>query len=882
MIRPGRVWAWLLGRFLAPEDRDAMLGDALEELQRRAARDGVRRARAWYRGQAIRSIGPAMHARLDSSFDPPPSFNRRGEGWGMWRNDLKLAARGLRRRPGFSLTIVATLAVGIGFTTALFGVYSAVFLEPLDLPDSEEIVVVMGVGPFGCCGPASGPDYLDFVERERSFDGMAALNPTFFNLTGLDQAERVYGTRTTGSAFDLLEVPPLLGRPILETDQDGARVAVLSHGLWLRLFEGRDDAIGDGLDIDGEPHEVVGVMPAGFDIPSPWGTLREHELFTPFPNELFERSRGSHGYPVIARLSDGVSVDVAETDMQRIARELEAEYPETNTDWGALVQTAHEYRYGESGSQFRTLLAAAALVLLIGCANVAGLLLARAAGREGELAVRTAIGASRRALARLLFAESVVLSAIAALGGVGVAYLAVGGLRSLLPPTVPRVDQIAVDGQVLVFAVAISVGTALLFGIVPALFASRTDVAARVRENGYSTLAPGRERLRDAFIVLQISVGLVLLNAAAVLVGSYANVRGQEHGFSTEGVLTMALSANGPEYGDRASVLRFYEDVIAEIEAIPGIRDVGFVTKLPLAGGSNGSIQRADEPPRTNQNDGPLVEVSSAHGDYFAAMGISLVRGRLLEPADSTPGAVGVLINERMAESVWPGEDPIGQQFGFESEPPWLTVVGVVGTVRQWGLEQEALNEAYFPYARGWSGSGHIVVSTEVDPATVSAEVRAAVGRVDPTQPPASLQTMAERVDRALAQRRFYTALIGIFAALALGLATAGIYGTVTYFVGRRVRELGIRMALGAGGSGIVGLVLRRGIRLAVWGVGFGLVGVVASTRVIESLVYGVGAAEVVTVLVGALALSAAAIGASVLPAARAARVSPVIALRSE
>lgn len=882
MIRPGRVWAWLLGRFLDTEDRDAMSGDALEELQRRSARDGVRAARAWYRGQAIRSVGPALRAWLDTRLMSPPSTNRRREGWGMWRSELRLAVRSLRRRPGFSLTIAVTLAIGVGFTTALFGVYSAVFLEPLDLPDSEEIVVVMGVGSFGCCGPASALDYLDFVDRERSFDGMALLNPTFFNLTGLEQAERVYGTRTTGSAFDLLDVPPLLGRPILAGDEDGARVTVLSHQLWLRLFGGRDDALGGTLEIDGEAYEVVGVMPAGFDIPSPWGSLRRHELFLPISNRIFEGSRASHGYPVIARLSDGVTVASAQDDMDRVARELEAEYPETNTDWGAWVETAHEYRYGDSGSQFRTLLAAAALVLLIGCANVAGLLLARAAGREGELAVRTAIGASRRALTRLLFAESLVLSAAAAVGGVGVAYLAVEGLRSLLPPTVPRVDQIAVDGQVLLFAVGISVGTAILFGIVPALFASRTDVAARVRENGYSTLAPGRERLRDAFIVLQISVGLVLVNAAAALVGSYANVRGQDHGFSTEGVVTMALSANGPEYADRASILRFYEEVLAEVASVPGARDVGFVSKLPLAGGSNGSIQRADEPPRANSNEGPLAEVSSVHGDYFAAMGIPLVRGRFLEPGDSIEGAVGVLINERMAESVWPGEDPIGQQFGFDSNPPWLTVVGVVGTVRQWGIEQEALNEVYYPFSRGRSGSGYIIAATDADPAEIVGDVRAAVARVDPTQPPASIQTMAARVDRALAQRRFYTTLIGIFAAAALGLATAGIYGTVTYFVSRRVRELGIRMALGAGGSGIVGLVLRRGIRLAVWGVGFGLIGVMASTRVVESMVYGVGAAEVATVLLGALALAGAAIGASVLPAARAARVSPVVALRSE
>lgn len=800
----------------------------------------------------------------------------------MWMHDLRLAFRALLRRPGFSATIAITLAVGVGFTTSLFGVYKAVFLDPLDLPDSEEVVVVMGIGAFGCCGPASGPDYLDFIERQRSFDGMAALRPGQFNLTGLERAERVYGTRTTASAFDLLEVPPLHGRPLIESDQDGAPVVVLAHQLWLRLFDGDEAAIGETLEIDGMAHEVVGVMPEGFDIPSPWGTLTRHELYTAVSNAIFDTPRANHGYPVIARISDDVTLEMAQEDMSRIARELEEEYPESNTGWGSLVQTAHEWRYGDAGVQFRTLLAAAVLVLIIACANVAGLLLARAAGREGELAVRTALGASRRALVRLLFAESVVLSAFAAIGGIAVAYLAVDRLRALLPPTVPRVDQIGVDGSVLLFAVIASVATSFVFGVLPALLASRTDVAAGVKESGYSTLAPRKERMRDAFIVLQIGVGLVLLNAAAVLVGSYANVRGLDQGFSTDGVMTMALGANGPEYEGWDARVRFYENVLAEASEVPGVRDAGFVSKLPLSGGTNGNVQIADHPPRANQSEGPLVEVSGVLGDYFPAMGIPLVRGRYLEADDSIAGAVGVLINEQMAESVWPGEDPIGKQFGFNSNPPWVTVVGVVGTVRQWGIEEEPLNEAYFPLSQGWSGAGYVIVSSDAEPAVVAQGVRDAVAAVDPTQPTAGVRTMAERVDRAMSQRRFYTTLVGVFAIAALFLAAAGIYGTVSYFVSHRVRELGIRMALGAAGSGIVSLVLRRGVRLAFWGIVLGLAGVFGSTRVIESFVYGVDAAEVVTVLLGAIALGASAVGASVLPAFRAVRVSPVVALRSE
>lgn len=800
-----------------------------------------------------------------------------------WWKDFALATRVLLKRPGFSVTVVLILALGVGANTALFGVFRTVFLEPLPLPEPDELVVVMEVAGFGCCGPASGPDYLDWVERQRSFEGMAALRPRSMNLTGPDEVERVYGTHVTASAFPLLGVAPLMGRVLVADDQAAPGVVLLSHGLWQRAFGGRADVVGLSVEVDGTPHTIVGVMPEGFDVPSPWGRTLSHQLYLPFPNELLQENRGSHSYPVIARLSEGLTKEAAQADMDRIMRELATEYPRTNAERGARVFTVHEYLFGDVGRQLGLILAAAVLVLLIACGNVGGLQLARSAAREPELAVRAALGASRGAVMRLLFSESLALTAAAGLGGVIIAVAAVNGLRRLLPPTIPRVDEVAIDGAALAFAVGAAALSAVAFGVVPALMASRTNLASGVKEGGYSTLAPGKERLRDYFIVAQIALGLVLANGAGLLVRSYAELRGQEYGFNTEGVLTVALAAAGPRYETQEARLFFYEQVAERVSGIPGVQAVGVVSKLPLSGGTNGNVRAEGWEPRASSDEGPLVEVSSLTGDYFAAMGIPLLSGRTLAASDSISSAVGVVVNETMADEVWPGEDPLGKRFTFEDDPPtWLTVVGVVGDVRQWGPERPPRSEAYFPYTQGWSSQAYVVAKVAGAAAAVAQELRDAVLSVDPTQPPSEIVAMDDRMDRAFAQRRFYTTLIGLFAVSALFLAGAGIYGTVSYYVARRVRELGIRIALGAGGTGILKLVLMRAVRLAVWGVTLGLVGVWASTSVVEGLVYGIGSLDPLNLVSGCLALAAVAVAASMLPALRAVRVTPVLALRGE
>jgi putative ABC transport system permease protein len=874
-----RMWERLLGWLMPPAQRDAVLGDAAEEFARRATRD-VRAARRWYRRQIMRSVIPGV-AYLTRPSKAKWQPERKGDRVGAWIDDFRLAFRALGRRPGFTLMVLLTLALGIGATTALFGVFRTVFLEPIPLPEADELVIVMSQARFGCCGPASGPDYVDWSERNRSFSGLALMNSQSYTLTGLGEAERVYGMYVTASAFPMLGVEPVMGRTLLPEDEEGEGSVVLGHAFWRNRLGGRTDVVGSTLELNGRAYTVVGVMPADFDVPSPWARYGSHRLYLPFQRERLAGNRGSHSFPVVGRLAEGATKKSAQADMDRVTRELAVEYPETNADWSAKVFTVHEYLFGEVGKQLGMILGAAAVVLLIACGNVAALMLARAAGRETELAVRAALGGSRGALVRLLFSEALALAVLGGIGGILVAFVAIDGLAAVLPPTIPRVDRIRVDAWALAFALGASAFTALAFGMVPALLAARSNLAANVKEGGYATLAPAKERLRNAFIVGQIALGLVLANGAVLLVRSYSALRGEDFGFRDEGVVTLSLSPSGPRYQNELAYANYFDEVLGRVRAIPGVEAVGTVSRLPLFGGTNTTVRIEGAPQPQGSDEGPLVEVTSVNGDYFQAMDIPLLMGRFLEAGDSVAAAPGAIINQLFAETAWPGQDPLGRRFTY-SDDFWFTVVGVVADVRQWGPEQPAQAQLYSPYARGWDTGAYLTVRTSGDVGAIVPRIREAVLAVDPSQPPSDVRMMNDRVDRTFAQRRFYTTLIAFFAAAALFLAAAGVYGTVSYYVSRRIREMGIRVALGAAASGIVGLVVRRGLRLAAWGVAIGLIGVWATTRILESMVYGIDAVDPITIIGGSVAMAVVAILASATPAARAVNAPPIIALRSE
>ena len=477
--------------------------------------------------------------------------------------DLRVASRSLLKRPGFASAVLLTLALGIGANTALFGVFRSVFLAPLPLPDSDRLTFIMQTGSFGCCGPASGPDYLDWEERQRSFTDVGAISHILATVTGLGEAERLRGAAVTASVFDVLQVEPAMGRVFVAEDQVAPSVVVLSHWFWETRFGSDPQILGRTLVVNGQPLEVVGVMPAGFDVISPWNRTTRFALYRPCSDEALAEGRGNHSYPVVARLAPGATVEAAEADMQRIMRELAEEYPQTNGDRSARVFTAHKYLYGNVGRMLGLVLGAAALVLLVACGNVAGLQLARAAAREAELTVRAALGASKAAIVRLMFAESAVLAGLGGLMGIGAATLVLKGLRAVLPPSIPRLDAIAIDGWAFAFALGAAALTALVFGLVPALLVSSRDLAAGLREGGYATLAPRKERLRDGFIVAQIALGLVLANGAGLLVQSYQTLRSQELGFEQHGMLTLQVMAAGERYPDLGARADYFERVVA-------------------------------------------------------------------------------------------------------------------------------------------------------------------------------------------------------------------------------------------------------------------------------------------------------------------------------
>jgi putative ABC transport system permease protein len=883
MTGPPPSWERLFRRLLPPEQRDAAIGDAAEELAARTIRFGRDEARRWYRRQVLRSVPPAVARALR----PTPGHGRPTEGSAgvidRWSSDFRAAFRTLVRQPTFTAIALVTLAIGIGANTALFSVYRAVFLDPIPLPEPDRLLFVMEQASFGCCGPASGPDYTDWVARQRAFSGIGIINPSSVTLTGGGDAERVYATAASASLFNFLGVKALLGRTFTTADQADPSAVILSYSLWQRRFGGRDDVVGATLEIDESPYTIVGVMPQSFDVPSPWSGTLHHQLYTPFKNAWLTGNRGSHSYPVVAQLRPGATLEVAQDDMNRIMRELAKEYPQTNAARSVKVFTAHDYMFGDIGRELALILGAAGLVLLIACGNIAGLQLARATAREAELAVRSALGATRGVLVGLLLAESLLVAAFGGMAGVVVSLLAVEGLRAILPATIPRVDQVHVNGSTLLFALGATAATVLAFGVLPSVAASRRRLTGGLGTRGGGDLTPRKERLRDAFIVVQIALGLVLANGASLLVRSYALVRSEAPGFRADGVLTMTVRPSGDRYEKPDAVRTYYHDLLARVRAVPGVESVGTISRLPLSGGSNGNVLVEGRPPRSNEGQGPLVEVTSTSGDYFAAMGITLLRGRELRPEDDADGVLNVVINRHFAREGWPDGDALGKRFSFTDNPPqWATVVGIVDDIRQWGAELPPVSQTYYTISNGWTTGGYLVVRTTGDPAVLAQPVRKAMLAVDRTQPPSDIETMMSRVDRAFVERRFYTVLIGLFAVAALLLAGAGVYGTVSYYVARRQRELGIRAALGASGSSIVGLVVWRGARLAALGVAIGLVGVWGSTSLLAKLLYGTAPLDGWTMFGGAVALAGVALVASALPARRAARVPPVVALRME
>jgi putative ABC transport system permease protein len=809
----------------------------------------------------------------------------------LWQ-DVQYAARMLVKNPGFTSVSVLALALGIGANTAIFSVVNAVLLRPLPFRDPDRLVHVLRTQPPIMRGPISRPDFFEWRAQQKVFQEVAAFYYQTYNLTDLDESKRVGGVRVTGNFFSLFGLAPARGRYFLpaEDEAGGGRVAVVSYGMWQREFGGDPQLVGRELRLNGEPYTVVGVAPPDFNFPE------RVDVWTPAVLAEDKSQRGSNYLKVIARLKDGVTVGQAQAQMNQVASALAAQYPDNDTNLTVTVSPLLEDQVMNIRPVLLILLGAVGFVLLIACANVANLLLARATARQKEIAVRTALGATRLRLIRQLLTESVLL---ALLGGCLGALLSTWGVRLLVaaaPATIPRVKEVSVDPRVLGFTLLVSVFTGLVFGLAPALQVSRTNLNEVLKEGtrGGATLTRRRASLRQVLAVAEIALSLVLLVSAGLLIESIRRLTEVNPGFDTRNLLTANVSFprrperkdEGAEAGAAREVREsasFLKEVQGRVAALPGVEAVGAINNLPVSGFSsmNGDFQ-IDGRPKFRPGEAPVAEFRLVTPGYFRAVGLPVLKGRAFNEDEGPGQPLTIMVNETLARRFFPGEEAVGKRLVVLDEKPH-EIVGVVGDARQRGLERPADPEVYFSYEQmGFDKGAVFVVRTSVEPSTLSDGVRRAVRVADRDAPVYSLKTMEQVVADSTAQRRFNTVLMTCFAAVALLMAAIGLYGVISYSVAQRVQEIGIRMALGAQVGSVLRMVLWNGLKLALAGVVLGVLVSFALTRVLAGLLYGVSATDPSVFLAGSAFLVAVALLACYVPARRATKVDPMIALRYE
>ncbi len=799
-------------------------------------------------------------------------------------HDIRYAFRSLRRSPGFTATALLTLALGIGATTAIFTLVNGFLLRPLPYPKPDRLVFLSETSEQVPNMSISWPNYQDWVAQNRVFDGIGAFRGSGFILIGQGQAERLLGAECTGALFSILGVKPALGRTfqVREEQPGGERVVVLSHGLWNRRFGGDKGILGRALTLNGDVHTVIGVMPAGFQFPTPqielWSSLGRRA------DQMAER--GSHpGIYAVARLKPGRGLDQARSQMNTIAGRLAGEYPNTNRGNGVIVTSLHERAVRGIRPALMVLGVAVILVLLIACANVANLLLARATARYREFAVRAALGAGRWRLVRQLLTESLLLALLGGAAGLALARAGTRALIATLPIGTPRIHEVVVDGEVLFFALAVSVFSSVLFGLAPAWRVSRRDLHATLKEGGRgSGGSSGHRRFRGALVVAEVALSMVLLVGAALLLRSFGNMISTNPGLNVENVLTLQV-ALPPRYKEPQRQWGLIESLVGKVKTLPGVQYTGAVLPLPMGGSgwqTSFSVEGAPEP---DPGKVPSTDWARVTPEYFRAMRIPLRRGRVFTESDSIDAQRVAVIDETFARRYWPQENPIGKRirFGSHNAPnPWMTIVGVVGHVKNYGVDQDSRVETYVPFAQMPGSQFSLVVRSHTDPAALTAAVRSELRSLDPDLPAYNVATMERIFSDLAAPRRLAALLLALFAALALLMAAVGIYGVISYSVSRRTGEIGVRMALGAGARNIFRLVLREGALLAGLGVAVGLVAAFALTRFLETFLFGVQTRDRATFVAVPVVLAAIALVASWVPARRATRVDPVVALRFE
>src|SRR5262245_12785583 len=797
--------------------------------------------------------------------------------------DLRYGARMLVKQPGFTLIAVLTLALGIGANTAIFSVVNSLLFRPLPYSESEQLTWVwMDNRPEGIREDiTSWPNFEDWRAQNQSFQAMAGVRDRRFNLTGAGEPEELYGANVSPNFFELMRVSPARGRGFNADEEHEGRdqVVVIGHGLWQRRFGGDANIVGQTLSLSGQPHTIIGVMPPGFQFPN------KTEVWKPLaPDAQTRRARGSFWLPVIGRLKPGVMRAQAQTDMAGIAQRLEQQYPNTNTGFGVNVVLMHEQLVGKMRTALWVLLGAVGCVLLIACANVANLLLARAATRQKEVAIRAALGASRGRVVRQLLTESVLLAAAGGVLGLLLARWGLDALVAFAPSDLPRAESISIDRRVLFFTLGLSLLTGLVFGLAPALQSSKLGLGEGLKEGGRSSGGGGRHT-RSVLVVAQIALALVLLVGAGLLLKSSWRLQQVNPGFNPERVLTVPLSLPPSKYPEGANVVAFYQQLLERLRALPGVKAAGATSSVLLYKVHNSAGISIEGRPAPSGGSRPELPLDSVSPSYFQVLGMQLIQGRNFTEQDKRDGLPVAIVNETMARRFWPDEDPIGKRFTFGYTGPqarWLTVVGVVRDSRRQGLDAPIRIESFLPYAQRPLRAMEVVLRTTDDPLTMARTVRSAVWSLDGDLPVSEIQTVEQMVGASVAPRRFNLLVLGLFALVAVLLAAVGIYGVMSYSVTQRAHEIGIRMALGAQTRVVLSLVIGQGMRLALLGVGIGLAVAVGLTRLMAGLLFGVSATDPMTFGAIALLLVGIALLACYLPARRATKVDPMIALRCE
>ncbi|HEY7544764.1 MAG TPA: ABC transporter permease [Blastocatellia bacterium] len=796
--------------------------------------------------------------------------------------DVRYAARLLIRQPGFSMIALVALALGIGANTAIFSVVNTVLIRPLPYKNPERLVAVWetfpNVGKLE--NPVTPANFFDWKEQCQSFEDMTYYVSQPLTLTGGGEPEKIEGVYSADNFLHLFGVEAAMGRIFMPGEATRAGdfgAAVISYGLWKRRFGSDPDIIGKQINVDTYAVQIVGVMPASFQYPS-----KEIDLWVPtaMSAEVARQRNAAHYLRVVGRLKEGVSYEQADAEIRSIAARLEEQYPATNRNLGARINPLREQFFGGLRLALFILLAATAFVLLIACANVANLMLARAASRQREIAIRLALGAGRWRIIRQLLTESLLLSVAGGAAGLLMALWSLEALKSMMPATILQAGDVSIDGRVLAFTFLISILTGIFFGLAPALQATKPALNETLKEGSRDSGTRRSKRLRSLLVVAEIALVLVLMIGAGLMLNSFLRLQRIDPGFKSENLLTMEVYPPYSKYPDTERRAAFYDQLIARVEAMAGVESAGVVNVLPMKTALGEMRYITDHQPQPKFFNAIPTVISP---DYFRTMGISVLKGRDFT-SDDTQGKPGVIIiNEAMARKVWPDEEPVGKRLKMGvPENPWLTVAGVVRDV-QLAPGADPPPQAYMPYAQIPNfGPRYLVVRSASDPTGLIAVIRDEVSAVDPDQPLASASLMEEVMSESLSRQRFNMALLVIFAALALALASVGIYGVMSYTVTQSTREIGIRLALGAQPTDVLKLVTKQGFLLTAAGVGAGVVASFALTRLMSNLLYGVTATDPLTFVFVSMLLLLVAMLACYIPARRATRVDPIVALRYE